>query len=116
VIETFYAGGTGSLRGFEFRGVGEHDGIDENNIGGDFLVLLGAEYTFPLIGDNVRGHVFLDTGTVGSGSYRAAVGAGIRLTINVLGPVPLEFNLAMPVSSDDDDDEQVFSFLIGTLF
>ena len=116
VFERFFAGGTGSIRGFEFRGVGPHDGIDDNNIGGDTLALFGAQYSFPLYGDNLRGHVFLDTGTVGSGTIRASIGAGIRLTIDVFGPLPLEFNLAAPFSSDTDDDEQVFSFLIGTLF
>ncbi|MCH7808718.1 MAG: BamA/TamA family outer membrane protein, partial [Planctomycetes bacterium] len=116
VFERFFAGGTGSIRGFKFRGIGEHDGIDDNNIGGDFLVLLGAEYAFPLIGDNIRGHVFFDTGTAGGGAYRASIGIGVRLTINLFGPLPLEFNLAAPIASDTDDDTQVFSFLIGTLF
>ncbi len=116
VFERFYAGGTGSIRGFEFRGVGERDGLDDTNIGGDFLVLMGAEYSYPLFGENVRGHFFLDTGTVGSGTYRAAIGMGIRLNLNVLGPLPLEFNLAAPIASDSDDEEQVFSFVIGRIF
>ena len=116
VFERFFAGGTGSIRGFEFRGVGPRDGIDDNNIGGDYLVLLGAEYSYPLYGDNFRGHVFLDTGAVGSGGYRASIGTGIRLTIPALGPVPLEFNLAVPVMSDPDDEDQVFSFVVGSLF
>jgi len=116
VFERFYAGGTGSLRGFEFRGVGERQGLDHNNIGGDYMLLGGAEYSYPLIGDNVRGLFFLDTGIVGSGKPRAAFGAGVRFTIDIFGPVPLEFNLAFPVLSEEDDDEQVFSFLIGRIF
>ena len=116
VFERFYAGGTGSIRGFEFRGVGERDGIDDNNVGGDYLILMGAEYSYPLYGDNLRGHVFLDTGTAGPGAYRAAVGTGVRLTMNLFGPLPLEFNVAFPLSSDDGDDEQVFSFLVGNIF
>ena len=116
VFERFYAGGTGSIRGFKFRGVGPHEGIDDNNVGGDFLVLLGAEYSYPLFGENVRGHVFVDSGTAGSGMYRAAIGTGVRLTIQMLGPLPLEFNLAVPILSDGDDDEQFFSFLVGSLF
>ncbi len=115
VFERFYAGGIGSIRGFDFRGVGPHEGLEDNNIGGDFMVLLGTQYSFPVYAENVRGHVFLDTGTVGSG-YRASVGVGVRLTINVLGPVPLEFNVALPFASEADDEEQVFSFVIGSLF
>ncbi len=116
VFERFFAGGTGSILGFDFRGVGERDGIIQTNIGGDFLLLLSAEYSYPLVGEKVRGHVFLNTGTAGTGAYRAAIGTGVRLTLDLLGPVPLEFNLAMPVSSDSEDDEQVFSFLVGSLF
>ena len=116
IFERFFAGGTGSIRGFEFRGVGERDGIDETNVGGDYLVLLGAEYSYPLIGDNIRGHLFLDTGAAGRGTYRAAVGTGFRLTLDIFGGVPLEFNLGIPVSKDSDDEEQVFSFLVGGLF
>ena len=116
VFERFFAGGTGSMRGFEFRGIGEYEGLRPDNVGGDTLILFSTEYSYPLVGENVRGHVFIDTGTVGSGPYRAAVGTGIRLTINLIGPLPLEFNVALPVSSDDEDEEQVFSFLIGSLF
>lgn len=116
VFERFYAGGTGTIRGFRFRGVGPHQGIDKNNVGGEYQALLGAEYSYPLYGDNLRGHIFLDTGTVGSGSLRASVGTGVRLTIDILGPVPLEFNLAFPFLADGDDEEQVFSFLVGGLF
>lgn len=116
VFEKYFAGGTGSIRGFEFRGIGPRDGIDKTNIGGDYLVLMGAEYSYPLFGENVRGHFFLDTGTVGGGTYRAAVGLGIRLNLDLMGPLPLEFNLAAPISSGSDDDEQVFSFVIGRIF
>ncbi len=116
VFERYYAGGTGSIRGFEFRGVGQREGIDDNNIGGDFLVLLGAEYSYPLYGDNVRGHVFVDSGTVDSEVYRVSIGFGVRLTLNIFGPIPLEFNIAAPVLSDTDDKEQVFSFVVGGLF
>lgn len=116
VFERFYAGGIGSIRGFEFRGVGEREGIDRNNVGGDYLILGGAEYSYPLYGELLRGHVFLDTGTAGSGSYRAAVGTGVRLTLDFFGPLPLEFNLGIPVLKAGEDDDQVFSFLIGRVF
>jgi outer membrane protein insertion porin family len=116
VFERYYAGGIGSLRGFEYRGIGERDGIDKNNIGGDYLILVGAEYSYPLYGDNLRGHIFLDTGTAGSGGYRMGLGTGVRFTLNLFGPIPIEFNLAMPMSRDSDDDEQIFSFIVGNMF
>lgn len=116
VFERYFAGGTGSMRGFAFRGIGERDGIDETNIGGDFLILLGSEYSYPLYGENLRGHVFLDTGTAGTGTYRSALGTGIRINLNFLGPLPIELNVAMPLTEGDDDDTQVFSFIVGGVF
>jgi outer membrane protein insertion porin family len=116
VFERFYAGGIGSIRGFQYRGVGERDGLDDNNIGGDYLILVGAEYSYPLYGENLRGHVFLDTGTAGSGGFRAGVGTGVRFTLNIFGPIPIELNVAMPVSADSEDEEQIFSFVVGSIF
>lgn len=117
VVERFYAGGVGSMRGFQFRGVGDFRGIEETNIGGDTLVLLGAEYSYPLYGDNVRGHVFVDSGTVGSEAYRAAVGVGIRIVIELLNqPLPIELNIAAPIAKSEDDETEFFSFVIGGSF
>ena len=120
VFERFYAGGIGSIRGFEFRGVSPRQGLDDDPIGGDFLVLAKAEYSFPLVGDNLRGVLFTDMGTVEDGfeltTWRASVGVGIRLQIDFFGPVPLEFDLAAPILRDGDDEEQIFSFFIGATF
>lgn len=117
IFERFYAGGTGSIRGFAFRGVGPRDGIDDNVVGGDVLLLAGGEYSFPLMGENVRGLIFVDSGTIDFGTWRASLGTGVRLTLPIFrSPVPLELDLAIPISSSRDDDEQVFAFLVGTLF
>ncbi len=120
VYERFYAGGIGSMRGFEFRGVSPRQGLRDDGIGGHFIFLTGAEYSFPLYADTLRGVAFVDMGTVeedfGLTTWRAAVGFGIRLQIDFFGPIPLEFAFAAPISSDDDDEEEVFSFFIGTTF
>jgi outer membrane protein assembly factor BamA len=84
------------------------------------MILTGAEYSFPLYGKSLRGVVFTDMGTVEEDfeltSWRASVGAGVRLIIQFFGPIPLEFNLAAPVASDGEDDEQIFSFAFRTAF
>ena len=120
VYEHLYAGGIGSLRGFQFRGVGPREGLEDNAVGGNFMLLLSAEYAFPLVGELVRGVVFSDMGTVESGvtirDWRSSVGIGLRLQLEFLGPVPIEFDLAVPVTTGPDDDEQIFSFFIGTGF
>ncbi|MBK8270542.1 MAG: BamA/TamA family outer membrane protein [Planctomycetes bacterium] len=120
VFEKFFAGGIGSLRGFAFRGISPRDGIRDDAVGGDFLVLTNAEYSFPLIGKTVRGATFIDMGTVekdfGIQSWRAAAGFGARIYIKYFGPIPLSFDFAVPLAEEDGDDTQFFSFSFGASF
>lgn len=120
VFERFYAGGIGSFRGFDFRGISPRDGLFNHRVGGDFSLLTGAEYSFPLVAKAVRGVAFLDMGTVeenfGINSWRAAVGVGVRLTLDIFGSVPMEFDLALPFAREDEDNERIFSFFVGLPF
>lgn len=116
MFERFYAGGFRSLRGFSFRGVGPTDQGSE--IGGDFLMLTGLEYQFPLTADDNLGWVFFtDAGTVESdleiNDYRVAVGFGLRVKIPQMGPAPLAFDFGFPIVDTETDDRQLFSFFIG---
>jgi len=118
VYERFYLGGR-SFRGFDFREVSPK-GVDgagmqtTDPVGGDWLLFLGAQYEVPLIQEALTGVVFLDTGTVvndpGFEDYRATVGLGIRIYIPQLGPVPIAFDFATPISKQPGDDTQVLSF------
>lgn len=118
IFERFFAGGHGSVRGFEFRGIGPRQ--FDTNLGGDFLALACVEYAFPIFGENLTGVVFMDSGTVEQdieiNTWRASVGAGIRFTVPFFGPVPFAFDFGVPISKDGDDEEEVFSFSIGTSF
>ncbi|MCG8405106.1 MAG: outer membrane protein assembly factor BamA [Phycisphaerales bacterium] len=120
VFERFFAGGIGSIRGFEFRGISPRAGIRDDRIGGDFMLLTNAQYSFPLVGKTVRGVTFLDMGTVeedfGLSDWRASVGVGVRIYVKYFGPIPLSFDLAAPISKDSEDDTQVFNFSFGTTF
>lgn len=116
VFERFYAGGVGSIRGFEFRGVGPRDGIDNNNVGGENMLLWGAEYSFPLYEEMVRGLFFLDAGTIDFETMRSSIGVGVRLTLELFGPLPIELAIGIPMTRDSDDEEQIFSFSIGSIF
>lgn len=120
VFERFYAGGIGSIRGFEFRGVSPREGLRDDAVGGDFMLLLSGEYSFPLFGENLRGVVFSDMGTVEDTyeitQWRAAIGGGVRLSLDFFGPVPMEFDVAVPVLSGEEDEDQIFSFFIGASF
>ncbi len=116
-FERFYAGGIGSIRGFRFRGVSPRAGIDDDPVGGDFIVTGTAEVSFPLAADILRYVVFTDVGDVERnfeiGQFRASVGTGIRLVLPFLGQAPLAFDVAFPISKSSQDDEQVFSFSFG---
>jgi outer membrane protein insertion porin family len=128
-FEKFYAGGSGTygIRGFEYRGVstrGLQTNVDpsatpqyKDPIGSAWIFLANAEVTVPLIGDNFAALFFIDSGTIDMGSYRVGAGGGIQILIpQWFGPVPMRFELAMPLMKDDQDKTQTFSFSIGRLF
>ncbi len=129
VFERFYAGGRGSLRGFAYRGASPRQ-ID-TPVGGEFLALGSVEYFFPVYQSTyrgkpyemVRGVVFVDFGKVayslddiGADKFRAAAGVGVRLSIPALGRVPIALDLGFPISKDDGDETQLFSFSLGAEF
>ncbi len=122
-FEKFYAGGTGSLRGFEYRGVSTrgrsstNPNKKEDPIGSDWLLLANAELAVPLGSETFAALFFIDTGAIDTGSPRAAVGTGLQILLpQWFGPVPMRFELATPVAKEDEDETRVFSFSIGALF
>jgi len=120
VFEKLYAGGIGSIRGFHNRGISPRSAGTDEPIGGKFEMFAGLEYSVPIVGDDLRGVVFLDTGTVEDSvalsSYRAAVGFGIEWRVKQLGPMPMQFYFAVPIAKGADDDTEVFSFSVGWMW
>ena len=118
IFERFYAGGQGTIRGFRYRGVGPRFGKTE--LGGDFMALASAEYSFPIYEKTLNGVIFLDTGTVepnfSLGAWRASVGFGVRFTVPFLGPVPFALDFGIPIAKQSGDRTEIFSFSIGTSF
>jgi len=125
-FEKFYAGGTGTygLRGFEYRGVSTRglqrnvpSPVKKDPVGSDWIFLANGEIAVPLVGENVSALFFIDSGTIDTGRYRASIGTGIQIQIpQYFGPVPMRFEIATPFSRDGDDETQVFSFRMGSLF
>lgn len=116
VFERFYAGGFRSMRGFEFRGVGPN--VNGFEVGGDFLFLNSLEYQIPILAnDNLYAVFFCDTGTVERQveirDYRVALGAGLRVVVPMMGPLPIALDIGFPVVRAPSDHEQVFSFWVG---
>jgi outer membrane protein insertion porin family len=116
-FERFYAGGIGSVRGFRFRGISPRSGQAEDPVGGDFSLTGSVELNFPVVGDSLRAVVFVDAGDVEPdiqlGTIRTSVGAGVRVLLPFLGQTPLAVDFAVPVTKDDQDDEQLISFSFG---
>lgn len=119
VYEQFYLGGR-AFRGFEFRtispkGIRADTGEPSDEpVGGTWMVFFSTEYQFPLYGENISGVVFADVGTVTDEvaltPLRMGVGAGLRISVPQLSPVPIALDFAFPVLKEEDDEEQYFSF------
>ena len=60
---------------------------------------------------------FVDHGTVERNfairDYRVSVGAGLRIAVPALGPLPLAFDFAFPLNQTPGDNRQIFNFSIG---
>lgn len=123
-FENYYAGGIGSVRGFDGNSLGPKDS-NGNPIGGNLKVIGGAEAIFvpPWLesSDSVRMSLFADVGNVfdtitgeyDSGELRASVG----VALNWFSPIgPLVFSFAEPIREKDGDDIQQFQFTLGFAF
>lgn len=118
IFERFFAGGPNSLRGFRFRTVSPQ--FNDKPVGGNWLALGGAEMSFPLALDILRGVVFVDAGGAiertrdfdDDDNLRVAAGFGFRLRVPVF-PAPVALDFAWPLIKRKDDDPQVFSFSVG---
>ena len=116
IFERYYAGGFQSFRGFQYRGVSPK--VGKVYSGGQWMFLAGAEYMVPLTADEMIAAVaFTDIGTVedkvGFNQMRATVGAGLRITVPMMGPAPIALDWGIPIVKQKDDLTKFFSFSVG---
>lgn len=141
--ENYYAGGFGSVRGFEDNSLGPRStpaltdpDQDPQPFGGNVLMQGGAELLFPLpfVQDqrSLRTVLFWDAGNVFNtrcstgqnvrkdpscdidlNNLASSVGVGLTW-LTALGP--LSFSLGMPVKEPENADTQVFQFSLGQTF
>ncbi len=141
--EHYYAGGFGSVRGFEDNSLGPRStpaaadpDPESDAFGGNVLVQGGAELLFPMpfVKDqrSLRTVLFWDVGNVfdtncssaqearnesgcdlGLSDMASSVGVGLTW-LTAMGP--LSFSLGMPVMKPDEADTQVFQFSLGQTF
>jgi outer membrane protein insertion porin family len=116
IYEHFFAGGFQNFRGFAFRGVSP---VSSNvYVGGDFMALGSLEYMLPVTANEmVKVVAFTDFGTVNTNvsldNFRLSVGSGFRLSIPMMGPVPIAVDFAVPLMQQSTDIRQVVSFYVG---
>ena len=120
IFERLFAGGSNSMRGFSFRGIGPVDPITKEQIGGKVLILGTTEYTMPVYSDMLRGAFFVDVGKVDTdvndmnfNNLRASLGFGIRARVPFLGNSVVALDFGFPFISKDEDDEQTVTFNFG---
>jgi outer membrane protein insertion porin family len=136
-FKNFYAGGVGSIRGFQTSSLGPRgaitdartglplsgtDGLGES-VGGNRRFVGNLEILFPMPGvkdKSVRPSIFVDGGNVfgpeqkiSASDFRYSAG----LAISWLSPVgPLKFSIARPFKKEFGDREERFQFQLGQVF
>lgn len=120
IFERFFAGGTGSIRGFDFRGVAPADPVTDEQVGGESLVLFGVEDSFPIYKNLLRGVAFIDAGKVdedvsdiGLDNMRVAVGAGVRFTLPFFGRMSVGLDVGFPIMRESEDDIKTITINVG---
>jgi outer membrane protein insertion porin family len=123
-FKNFYAGGIGSVRGFDSSSLGPRDPATNEALGGDKRVIGNAELLFPVPGmgqdNSLRLSAFLDAGNVWGYDSKFSFGsmrysAGVALAWN--SPMgPLKFSYGNPFNKKADDKIQRLQFQMGSVF
>jgi translocation and assembly module TamA len=114
----FFAGGGGSVRGYEYRGIGVET-FDGGLIGGRSLIEGSAELR-ARVTDSIGLVGFVDAGYVGAESFpdfaeELKVGAGVGLRY-LTGLGPIRADVAVPLNPGRNDPSFAFYIGIGQAF
>lgn len=117
IFDRFFAGGSNSVRGYDYREVGPR--VDDDPVGGKAKIEGTLEISYPII-DMIKGHVFFDFGQVwaevedfGKHRINTSVGLGVGLRTPV-GPLRLDYGF--PLNPDDDQGSGRLHFTTGISF
>ncbi len=120
-FKAFYAGGVGSVRGYETSSLGPRD-MYGNVLGGKRKIVGNAELFYPLLTGQqaVRVSAFADAGQIylngmqpNYESFRYSAGVGLAWN-SPMGP--LKFSYAYPINEKPGDKIQRFQFQVGSVF
>ena len=126
--KNYFAGGIGSVRGFQTSSLGERDrdaagNILFNTVGGNRRIVGNAELLFPLPGSQdktLRLGTFIDAGQVWASGDSLSLGDlrySAGLSVAWSSPMgPLKFSIAQPLNKEPTDRLQRFQFQLGSTF
>ncbi len=122
-FKNFFAGGIGSVRGYDSNSLGPRD-TNDLSLGGTRRAVGSAEVFVPFPGiskdKGVRLSGFVDGGVVtGQGDLPGTEGLRFStgLAVAWISPVgPLKFSFGVPLNKQDGDKLQRFQFTLGTIF
>ncbi|TCS39529.1 Beta-barrel assembly machine subunit BamA [Paucimonas lemoignei] len=126
VFKNFYAGGIGSVRGFEGSSLGptssSTNGVDF--IGGPKRIIANLELQLPFPGSgkdrSLRWFTFADAGNVFAENEKIKLGElrySVGLGISWISPIgPLKISYGKPMNAKPEDRKQQFQFQLGTGF
>ena len=121
-FENYYAGGLGSVRGYESSSLGPKDRYG-NALGGNVSVNASVGIVFPNpFGSSVRTTLFLDSGNIYSTTRFRGINLNLlRYSVGVQLEwrtpfAPLVFSLAEPINMHSGDEKSPFQFQIGASF
>ncbi len=129
VIKDVFAGGIGTVRGYEGNSLGPKDPRTGTYLGGSRRVVGNVQFFFPLPGSGrdktLRLFVFGDAGqvygtgagnssdTIDFGNLRYSTGFGMSW-LSPMGPLQLVY--AKALNAKEGDETQVFQFQVGSAF
>lgn len=123
-FKNYYAGGIGSVRGYDTSSLGPIDPVTGTRLGGNRRLVGNAEWLLPMPGmgldKSVRLGVFVDGGQVWGSGQKISLGdlrysAGVSLVWS--SPMgPLKFSFANPLNKKPEDNIQRLQFQMGTVF
>jgi outer membrane protein insertion porin family len=122
--KNFYAGGVGSVRGYDTASLGPVDPFyPDTRLGGTRKAVFNAELLMPFPGfdKSLRLGPFFDAGNVFDENVYTFSKEGLRYSVGLtaawISPLgPLKFSYGQPINEQSNDKLQKFQFQMGTTF
>jgi outer membrane protein insertion porin family len=121
IYEKYMLGGINSVRGYDWYEISPKDPLTRENIGGEKMLVMNVELTFPMIDESgLFGVFFDDLGNVWSKDQSWSVrglkksyGGGLRY-LSPMGPLRIEYGKA--INPDPGEPSGRWEFTMGAMF